>query len=297
MQTNVTLLFDTILRRHKTYTSNKTIYIQKSFDIVHIHFSNSWVFLSFKNPTLPIQLSRYPMIPMYPSIKTRISGLCERVSPALVVPQFGLSRGNMAMPTAIGFTKKLPLDFAYVFLWCVIGIGFSCLMLKWFIGCSYNTSLFVVWYGFLIIIFSRHGLLDVENKKSSPTKIRGKGFRSTLKERKPYLLIVNFLGGDLDMEIIKKTNGKDSDMPTAPLVGSWIHSSCGKLKLKWFQFVSQLHIYIYISYVNMYQYSMCLLELIMLFVYVCVKSSQIIGPRNGLQMPHGFWECPISWLA
>ena len=83
---------------------------------------------------------------MYPSIKTRISGLCERVSPALVVPQFGLSRGNMAMPTAIGFTKKLPLDFAYVFLWCVI--GFSCLMLKWFIGFSYNTSLFVVWYGF-----------------------------------------------------------------------------------------------------------------------------------------------------
>lgn len=129
-QTHITIYetSSTIFRRNKTYTRNTTIYIQKSFDIVHIHFSNSWVFLSFKNPTLPIQLSfRYPM---YPSIKTRISGLCERVSPALVVPQFGLSRGNMAMPTAIGFTKKLPLEFAYVF--CGVSIGFSCLMLKWF---------------------------------------------------------------------------------------------------------------------------------------------------------------------
>lgn len=122
-QTHITIYetSSTIFRRNKTYTRNTTIYIQKSFDIVHIHFSNSWVFLS-------IQLSfRYPM---YPSIKTRISGLCERVSPALVVPQFGLSRGNMAMPTAIGFTKKLPLEFAYVF--CGVSIGFSCLMLKWF---------------------------------------------------------------------------------------------------------------------------------------------------------------------
>ena len=115
------------------------------------------MFLSFKNPTLPIQLSfRYPMYPMYPSIKTRISGLCERVSPALVVPQFGLSRGNMAMPTAIGFTKKLPLDFAYVF--CGVFVGFSCLMLKWF-KTGFLTKQVYLLFDMVFLSFTSHVMI------------------------------------------------------------------------------------------------------------------------------------------